>query len=179
MIVTHIRHAPREEGNKHITNKGLNVAQQVGKLLSNFDMVFTSVSVRAIETCIAMGYTIDDSIDFSICTKGINKPLKELLEGTPFTEYQKEYLAKTSIFDFGNNCKQAIIDKINEFQVNKDINILIVSHGGVIESSTVAFNPNEDFSLFGRGVSHCEGVILELTDSFSWVAGRPFRHTFS
>lgn len=179
MNLTHIRHSKRDSGNKHINDTGLSIAHQVGKILGDFDLVITSVSSRAIETCIALGYTIDITIDFSSSTEGINKPLKQLADRTPFIVYQQEYQDKSIIFDFGNNCKKLILDAITNSPKQKKNNILLVSHGGVIEASTVAFSPKTDFESFGPGVDYCEGVLIELTDGLEWVQGKPFRHSFN
>ena len=160
MILTHLRHTIREEPHPHITQKGLDLAKKVGKKF---------------ETCVAMGHAVHGTIDFSTATKGINKPQTNMPEGTPFTKYLDEYFHGSFILDFGKNCKNLIVEKIRSFNKSDVKRILVVSHAGVIESSTIAFNPSIDYLRFGAGVSHCEGVILTLTKDFQWVDGKVFR----
>ena len=64
MQVYHIRHSHREGKNPHISKKGLTLANEIGKKLPSFDVVLSSSSVRAIETTIAMGFAVSDTINF-------------------------------------------------------------------------------------------------------------------
>ena len=175
MEIIHLRHAQRNPNHKHINQKGLEKSQKIGSKLKNFDLVLTSVSTRAVETCIAMGYTIDDTIDFSLSTKEIKSPQIEMKEGSTYQEYFEEYKKQEYIYRFANNCKKIIIEKLKEFSLNEKHKVLLISHGGVIESSTIAFLPSTDFKLFGKGTSNCEGVKLIIDGNYDGIQGEPIR----
>jgi broad specificity phosphatase PhoE len=47
----------------HLSQKGVDLARLVGRSLGPFASVVTSASPRAIETALAMGYAVDDTVD--------------------------------------------------------------------------------------------------------------------
>ena len=62
-IIEHRRHSIREKPSKHISQEGVNLARKVGEEMGEFDRVFSSTAPRAIETTVAMGYAVEDTLE--------------------------------------------------------------------------------------------------------------------
>jgi len=164
MLLEHRRHSIRIGDHTHISNEGLTLARKVGEDMSEFDLVISSKSTRAIETAIGMGYSVNDTIDFKLAAQNLKFPIKYLPEGSIYQIYQEEFKLNESIGEFGNNLKSLILDKLKSSNAKR---VLLITHGGVIESSTVAFFPQFDYSHWNTGAVHCGGVKFEFdNDSF-------------
>lgn len=161
MELYHLRHAHRIGKNPHISKEGLLYAQEVGKKLPSFDVVLSSVSIRAIETTIAMGFSITDTINFDFASPKEPSPDANLVYNT-FKEYVIALSSSSYYKEFSANLVQLITNKIAQYS-NAE-NILVISHGGVIECSTIGFLPNLDYTEWGSSVTHCNGVKLSFNN---------------
>ncbi|MDH5644852.1 MAG: hypothetical protein OEZ01_02530 [Candidatus Heimdallarchaeota archaeon] len=68
-----------------------------------------------------------------------------------------------NIYEFGINCRDLIQVKLKAC-TTEDANILLISHGGVLELSTIVFFPNFDYKQFGNSSNRCGGVDLQFSD---------------
>lgn len=162
MEVYHIRHAHRIGKNPHISKNGLKKANKIGKKLPEFDKVLSSVSIRAVETAIALGFSIDETINFDDAEpKGSHSPSTERVFDT-FEDFKRNIQNISYFKIYSSNLVSLLSTKLHS---NKDLNkILIISHGGVIEYSTIGFLPNVDYKSWGPVVDHCNGVKLIFED---------------
>ncbi|MDH5404146.1 MAG: histidine phosphatase family protein [Candidatus Heimdallarchaeota archaeon] len=90
MQVIHLRHSIRSNNEKHLNQEGINLARKMGKKYNEFDLVISSISQRCIETAVAIGYTINQTIDFSDADQLISKTNPNFI-GTTYQEYFIEY----------------------------------------------------------------------------------------
>ncbi|HYA10292.1 MAG TPA: histidine phosphatase family protein, partial [Thermoplasmata archaeon] len=56
--LVHLRHAERQPGGPHLTERGARAAAEVARRLPRFDRAITSPKPRAVETAEAMGYGV-------------------------------------------------------------------------------------------------------------------------
>ena len=158
MQVFHLRHSHREGKNPHISKKGLTLANEIGKKLPSFDVVLSSSSVRAIETAIAMGFAITDTINFDDAMPKTTSQDTNQMGYDTFIEYSEKIQSDSRFKDFSMNLVQFLNNKLKLFE--KANNVLIISHGGMIEISTIGYLPDIDYSSWGKCVDHCKGVKL-------------------
>src|SRR4051794_16423844 len=57
------RHAMRLRDGEHLSQRGIDLARQVGSAIGTFHRVITSTRPRAFETAIAMGLAVDETLD--------------------------------------------------------------------------------------------------------------------
>lgn len=169
MELYHLRHAHRIGKNPHISKEGLLFAQEIGKKLPSFDVVLASSSIRAIETSIAMGFPITDTINFDETNIKDSPPEANQVYNN-FQEYAVAIKNSAYYKEFSTNLVQLITKKTQYKNAKK---ILLISHGGVIECSTIGFLPNLDYSNWGPCVSHCTGVKLIFRDELC-ISGEKF-----
>ena len=165
MKIVHIRHSIREEGKKHLSKEGLNLAQKVGQSLGEFDVVISSESFRAIETTTAMGYPIDATISFSTLEEAYPSDIKksEVPEKSPFQDFYTVFAEQTGLYYIALECKKIILKALKKFELTPSTKVLLVTHSGVIELSTIAFLEKQtDFTHLGLASQFCEGVELEF-----------------
>jgi len=172
MIIEHRRHSKRKPPNPHLNSEGVLIARKIGETMGKFDYVMTSVSPRAIETAVAMGYAVDETVDFSSTVKDLPGTPEELPEGTPFTEYRQRYESNKYFKEWGNRVKSLLMSHLSTIDLDKKI--LIISHAGIIEISTAVFLKSSDLSSLGRGVDICEGVRFEF-DGNKFIYGNQLR----
>lgn len=158
----HLRHAQRIGKNPHISEEGLKKAQEIGKNLPTFDTVLSSASIRSIETTIAMGYAITDTIDFKDAVPKVASTEEEQQGFDTFIGYFHSINNSPYFKEFNTNLVTLLTNKLSPYKSND--RILLVSHGGVIETSTIGFLPSLNYSEWGSNVIHCHGVKLLFKD---------------
>ncbi|MFV2015978.1 MAG: histidine phosphatase family protein, partial [Candidatus Heimdallarchaeota archaeon] len=153
MIIEHRRHSKRNPPNPHLNSEGVRIARKIGETMGKIDFVLTSVSPRAIETAVAMGFAVDETIDFSTTAKDLPGTPEELPEGTPFAEYGVKYESNEYFKEWGNRVKSLLMSQLSKIDMDK--RVLIVSHAGIIEISTIALLSGSDLNSLGKGVDIC------------------------
>jgi broad specificity phosphatase PhoE len=148
------RHSHRNAPLPHLSQKGVTLARLVGENLGPFDRVVTSTVPRAFETAIAMGFAVDEQVDLlSTYGAGIESVIPW---PQPFSVYQARrgdpgvlpYLHALTAF------YKSLAGSLSDGRA-----ALVVSHGGVVELSTIACIPEADYGMEGP-VGLCEGVRL-------------------
>lgn len=158
MQLEHRRHSIRDHSNPHLSKKGILLANQVGRSLGQFDYIFSSISTRAVETTVAMGYSITATIDFGQVSKNIEVKNDNLSFPSTFHEYSIAYNEKRYIYHYCKNLVTLFMETLQSLEDNAKV--LVISHGGIIEASTIGFLPTFDFNTWGKEVAQCEGVQL-------------------
>jgi hypothetical protein len=77
------RHSYTKKGNargkgSHLSAEVIALAREIGNHIGPFDIVLTSYSPRTLETAIAMGFAVDEQLDFST-------PIQRLCQCPPVT----------------------------------------------------------------------------------------------
>jgi broad specificity phosphatase PhoE len=170
-VLEHRRHGLRQKGQPHLLQKGVNQARLIGASMGTFARVVTSPMPRAIETAVAMGYAVD----------------LELAELATVPDAVLEEITQEDLVAFsgaaaaiGRNGEAAQFAR-RQAELWHEIlatvpdggQILMISHGGLIELGAVAAVPELGKSG-GDGLSCLEGVRLEL-DGDRWARGSVLR----
>jgi broad specificity phosphatase PhoE len=154
------RHSKRQPPSEHLSQEGVTLARRVGQNLGPFERVVTSTVPRAFETAIAMGFAVDEQVEF-LSTYG--EAIDTILPWPqPFSAYQARrtqgdvaaYLARLA--DLYHSLAGSLSDGSSA---------LVIHHGGIVEMSAVACLPDADYGT-ERPIRLCEGVRL------SWDSGR-------
>ncbi|MFX0087384.1 MAG: histidine phosphatase family protein, partial [Candidatus Hodarchaeota archaeon] len=147
-VIEHRRHSMMPISSPHLNQKGVDLARKVGDTMGRFDYVITSTMPRTFETALAMGFAV-------------NETLKEL---GPFSSSVTQEVSWNSGFKqiaqaFKNNGATTlwakslarIFVKIAH-KVTESGSVLVISHGGIVEGSTIGCFPNFDFTSWDRSV---------------------------
>jgi broad specificity phosphatase PhoE len=154
----------RDGKNPHISNQGLQLAYDKAKNLpTSFDVVLSSISSRAIETSIALGFSITDTINFKNATPNVPSDPKFENGFDSYQEYKDLISTNLYFSTFSDNLVNLITEKLKTYSEAQ--RILLVTHGGVIECSTIGFLPNYDYKTWGLSSKHCEGVKLQFKNN--------------
>ena len=155
-IIEHRRHAMRNIPDPHLNQEGVVLAREVGEKSGNFHKVITSTRPRAFETAIAMGYAVDRTLTALSYIE--DEVEKEISWNAGFNAFSKAY-STDGAFSTWCNTLASIISKTIQL-LPEDSNLLIISHGGIVEATAVAFFPDFDFSSWKQNISYCEGIKL-------------------
>ncbi len=157
-FIEHRRHSIYTIPYPHLNQQGVNLARKVGNDLGPFNLVITSSKPRAFETAIAMGFAVDQTLKE---LSGISSTVgQEIAWDAGFQKYAEiyEYNGATSLWAKGfAKVFLKIVKKLPE-----NGSILIISHGGIVEGSTIGLYPDFDYSNWNRSVQYCEGVKLSF-----------------
>ena len=159
-IIEHRRHSIRVKPSKHISQEGVNLASKVGKELGDFDRVFSSTAPRAIETAVAMGYAVDDTLEMISQTP---EKLGQKIEwGVDFQGYFEAYQKGGVVAEYVRELACFFKRLVEEFP--EDVKVLVISHGGLLELSVIGCFPKENYVSWGKPLDCCEGVRMFLEE---------------
>ena len=171
------RHAPTKKGaargrGSHLSTDGVTLARQVGEALEPFYRVYCSPFPRTMETALAMGFAVDDVVDFSCgYVGGEFEHHDQWGWERPYVRFAEMLQGDTRLAGLAS--ADVLLWKKLLLSVPAVQRILIVSHGGSIEPTLVACLPDADHGEWGRPFSHCDGVLLTFTSSgLSGAGGR-------
>ncbi|HTN61523.1 MAG TPA: histidine phosphatase family protein [Devosia sp.] len=154
------RHTMRRKPEVHLSQQGIALAQLVGDASGPYSMVVTSTVPRAIETAIAMGFAVDETLDAlgylpDTVFAEIGWPL-------PFTQIAQA-LVRTKIGTQFAEAQARLWRKIAE-RIPHDQQALIITHGLFVELGLLASLPAIEPANWGGPVGYCEGVRLVYED---------------
>lgn len=150
----------------HLSAEGVRQARYIGETIGPFDLVLSSSIPRTLETALAMGFAVDDQI-----TELGEIPLAVWDEighherwdwDDPFGQFATIIAQGGATTTLGKQQKDIWIQAAQS--VGSTGQVLIISHGRVIESGLVTCFPDADFAKWGRPFQHGEGVELSYTD---------------
>jgi broad specificity phosphatase PhoE len=157
------RHSLRVRPNEHLSQAGVTLARRVGDRMGAFARVITSLSPRAFETAIAMGYAVDERYEPVTFTAAEWKHLGEHLpEGTPFEERARVMRAGGLSARYARELAQqwqSIAERLPDRGRG-----LVISHGGYLDDSAVACMPQAEYKEWGENFAHCEGIRLQYDE---------------
>ncbi|HEV2783790.1 MAG TPA: phosphoglycerate mutase family protein [Actinophytocola sp.] len=156
----------------HLSAAGVDLALRVGARLGPFAVVLTSTAPRTLETALAMGFAVDDTVEMpSGYVPGEVGHHDQWRWPAPYTQYAKLVAAGRGLAAVART--HAGIWRRTVLAVPDGASALIISHGGAIEPALVACLPDADHGSWGRPLAHCDGARLAFDgDRFVDVAMR-------
>jgi broad specificity phosphatase PhoE len=143
----------------HLSQEGVALVRLVGRSLRPFASVVTSTSPRAIETALAMGYAVDDTVDLpSGYLPGRVEHHDQWHWLQPYRRYA-ELLAQlpwlAAVADAHGELWTRLVAAVPDGAA-----VLVVCHGGGIEPGLVTCLPHADHARWGPPLAHCDGAHL-------------------
>jgi len=164
-FLEHRRHSRRDPASPHLNAAGLALAQRVAPSTGPFDRVVTSPKPRAVETAVAMGYPVAAELDELSEMPSEVENLIDALHPRTFADY--------SVL-VGRNPAMARYARSQEALWRHELEglpeggrLLLVSHGGVIESGAV-IAARASVEAWGSTLGYLEGIQL-YRDAGRWV----------
>lgn len=154
------RHSIRLRPGGHLNQAGITLARLVGQNLGPFDRVVTSTLPRAFETAIAMGFAVDEQVEWmNTCGEDVGR---EVLWPQPFIAYVKAVKRGGAAARYADQLAQYYASLADYLADGRSA--LVINHGGVLELGVVASFPDADYESWGEAVDCCEGARLFWED---------------
>jgi broad specificity phosphatase PhoE len=147
----------------HLSAEGVALARLVGASLGPFARVVTSASPRAVETALAMGFAVDDTMELpSGYVAGEVEHHQQWRWLRPYSAYA-ELLGRggglPAVAETYRVAWTGVVEAVPEGAA-----ALVVCHGGGIEPGLVACLPDADHGSWGAPFGHCDGARLDFED---------------
>ena len=157
------RHSMRRKPGEHLSQDGIKLARLVGEASGPFGLVVTSTIPRAIETAIAMGFEVHETLP--ALGEGMDLLYREVGWPNPFPRVARAVNDVTEGAEFAGRQSDlwaSVVERVEDGQ-----RALIVTHGGFVEFGAVASVPNADHDAWGIAIGYCEGVCLTFDGGFT------------
>ena len=146
-------------GGSHLSAEGVALARLLGESLGPFAAVVTSASPRAMETAVAMGFAVDDTVELpSGYVPGEVDRHHQWRWPHPYRSYA-ELLGRggelATVAETHRRIWTSIVAVVPDGAA-----ALVVAHGGGIEPGLVACLPDADHESWGAPFRHCDGARL-------------------
>ena len=157
------RHTMRRKPGEHLSQEGIELARLVGDASGPFGLVVTSDIPRAVETAIAMGFEVNETIE----SLGYLPPevLGEVGWPSPFSRLSEAVRTGGPTAAFATEQAsfwRSVVERVPESE-----QALVVTHGGFVELGAVAAVPHADHASWGDAIGYCEGVRLTFDGGFT------------
>ncbi len=154
------RHSIRSGSGEHLNQSGVTLARLVGQNLGPFDRVVTSAAPRAFETALAMGFAVDEQVEW-MSTYGEDVEC-EVPWPQAFLAYAEAVKRGGAARRYANQLASYYADLANYLADGRAA--LVINHGGVLELGVVASFPDADYEFWGEAAGYCEGAKLSWED---------------
>jgi broad specificity phosphatase PhoE len=142
-----------------LSAEGVALARVVGEGLGPFGYVVTSASPRAVETAVAMGFAVDDTVELpSGYVAGEVEHHAQWRWPRPYRTYAELLAHPTGVAAVAEAHRLAWAGVVAA--VPDGAAALVVGHGGGIEPGLVACLPDADHGSWGAPFGHCDGARL-------------------
>ena len=157
---------PRRQGKRtkpspHLNQDGVRISRKVGETAGPFDRVVTSTKRRAIQTAVAMGFAVDETVGV---LESIPRALNSIVRHDAGFAALHEAIAKTPEAE-KYMIRLRTLFEIELEKIPEGGRLLVVSHGGTVEWSALACLPEKAKAL-GPLIDKSEAV--EIT----WDKGK-------
>jgi broad specificity phosphatase PhoE len=147
----------------HLSAEGVRLAQEVGAKLGPYAYVVASGVPRTLETAIAMGFAVDELIDFADArlweaASAAIKQREPQDEGQLYRVIVELVATAGPVAELGS--RQAELWAKIAMRLDNGEAALVVTHGGLIEPGLVAALPGWAHERWARGFRQCEGARL-------------------
>jgi broad specificity phosphatase PhoE len=165
------RHSLRSQGDEHLSAAGVALARQVGGRSGTFHRVVTSPKARALETAVAMGFTVDATRDeLGSLPESVGRFLDREAPVT-FEEYVRWVGQASELRQAAEVLASCWSEELA--RVPDGGRLLMISHAGLIELGTVGAAPGP-VSAWGRALAPLDGVRLDAEGS-RWIGATLLR----
>jgi broad specificity phosphatase PhoE len=161
------KHGPARGHGSHLSAAGVRLARTVGETTGPFDLVLTSTVPRTLETAIALGFAVDEQL----AVLG-DLPADVLAEighsarwtwSAPFARFAAIVGSGGATARLGRQQQACWRHALEAVPAHGQV--LVISHGRIIEVGLVTCFPDRDFARWGTPFHHLEGVELQYTGS--------------
>jgi len=169
-IVDVRRHSNRAKPGPHLSREGVARARRLGEGHPPVDLVVTSPLPRAVETAVAMGFSVD----------GERRELSEMADAVgDIVAWDAGFAPWAAAVTRGGAAAElARVQAAVYADVARGLppggRGLVVSHGGIVEAGAVGAVPDQDLSPFGAPLGCLEGVRLHW-DGASFIRAEILR----
>jgi broad specificity phosphatase PhoE len=145
-----------------LSGEGVALARAVGAELGPMVYVVASPSARAVETALAMGFAVDDTVDLPAADPAA--PADPAAQPDPWA-WPHPYLAYAELIRRGEGiaavaqAHRAHWTGIAE-NLAEGTAALVVGHSGTLEPALVACLPGANHQAWGAPFGHCDGARL-------------------
>ena len=155
--------AARGRVGSHLSAEGVMLGRLVGASLGPFASVVTSASPRAIETALAMGLAVDDTVELpSGYVSGEVERHQQWNWPRPYRTYAELLGRGGGLAEVAETYRAAWTQVVQA--VPEGAAALVVCHGGGIEPALVACLPDAEHGSWGAPFGHCDGARLGFED---------------
>lgn len=156
------RHSYRKAGGgSQLSQRGVDMARQLGERLGRFDYVAASVVPRARETAIAMGHAVDQEV-VTLCTdEEVHAEMQGSLwwkDAAPMVTLARLARESAAIWRYGSSLVAIWRDLLTPLAPGQSA--LLIGHSGEIDLGLVCCFPNADHSAWPIGFEPLEGARL-------------------
>ena len=146
----------RRKPGAHLSREGIELARLVGSTSGPFSLVVTSTIPRAVETAIAMGFEVHETLD--ALRHLPSEVFDEVGWPSPFSRVAQAVASGGQVANFAEEQARlwwSVVERIPDSQ-----QALIITHGCFVELGAVASMPEADHERWGDAIGYCEGVRL-------------------
>lgn len=151
----------------------MSLARRVGENMGPFHVVLTSEAIRTWETAVAMGFACQGQYESAATTAEEYKALDALMpEGATFVQrahQMQNHPLGQRYAEALRGCWERLTLALPEGKA-----VLVITHGGYIDSSAVACLPGANHKNWGPCFGHCEGIHLSY-DGCGFCSGTLLR----
>ncbi|GAB4054185.1 phosphoglycerate mutase family protein [Catellatospora paridis] len=145
----------------HLSGDGVAAARAAGEALGPVGYVLTSMSPRAMETAVAMGFAVDDTAEMpSGYVPGEVDHHDQWRWERPFVTYAELIAAGRGLADVALANRALWLAALA--RVPDGATALVVGHGGTLEPGLVACAPDADHAVWGPAFGHLHGATLDF-----------------
>lgn len=154
------RHSKRVRPGQHLSRWGVALARRVGAGLGPFDRVVTSPLPRCVETAVAMGFAVDETIAALAGWDGLGESFPQADE----MDWSAGWAGMAALVRQGGPlatfaAEQAAAWRAVVRTLPKGGRALLIGHGGAfLSGAAISLRPGADYGSFGSGSSYCEGI---------------------
>jgi broad specificity phosphatase PhoE len=154
------RHSKRVRPGQHLSRWGVLLARRVGDGLGPFDRVVTSPLPRCVETAVAMGFAVDETIAALAGPEGRGESFPQAEE----VDWAAGWAGMAALVRLGRPLAVFAAEQAAAWRgvvraMPEGGRALLIGHGGAfLSGAAISLRPETDYGSWGAGAGYCEGV---------------------
>jgi len=154
------RHAMRQKPGNHLSQDGIELARYVGRTLNSYERVLTSTLPRAIQTAVAMGFAITETVEeLGAVHESIVQRLQWPADLSAINISIAACAECTALAESQASLWEEIAAHLSDGAAG-----LIITHGAILELGVVATLRRISQAIDGEAFAYCEGVRVYFGD---------------
>jgi broad specificity phosphatase PhoE len=156
------RHSKRVRPGQHLSRWGVALARGVGGELGPFERVVTSPLPRCVETAVAMGFAVDETIEALAGPDGLGETFPQDGE----VDWAAGWAGMAEMVRQGGPLAAFAADQAARWRevaraLPEGGRALLIGHGGAfLSGAAISLRPEDDYGGWGGGSSYFEGVLV-------------------